>query len=248
MAGRRWAWPVLMAALAAIGVVLALADIAIGSQWSDPFASLIVGPTVAASPGPVGRPTTLRFDRNRLGQRFFFPAPFGLRTPISPFQALSALLSNGAGLVLLALAALVLFPSRARSAVDRLESAHGVEIALAAGVAMFLLVLAAVTLLRFTLIFLAVIPVVLVVVLAAALFGIACLSLAIGRLLSRRLRLPQVHPLVGAVAGTLVVFDLAVIPYAGIFVLAAIAIAGLGLAVVARLGSASEWSFSDLSW
>jgi hypothetical protein len=113
---------------------------------------------------------------------------------------------------------------------------------------MVLLTLAAVTLFRYTLAFLAVIPVLLVLVIASALFGIACISLAIGRLLHRRLRLAEVHPIVAALAGALVVFDLAVIPFAGVFVLGAFAIAGLGLAVVTRFGSSGGWSFRDLNW
>jgi hypothetical protein len=246
----RWGWPILLGGLAVIGVLLALADIALGTGFPNPMAGMIVGPAaVTTSPGPgLGGPQTVRFDRNLLGQRYFLKAPFGVGGRISPFEALRVFLSSGAGLVLLALAALVLFPMRARTAVDRLEGSHGVEIALAGGVATLLLVLAAITLLRFTLIFLVVIPVVLVAVLAAALFGIACISLAIGRLLRRRLGLSQVHALLAALAGALVVFDLAVIPYAGAFALAAVAIAGLGLAVVTRLGSASGWSFSDLNW
>jgi hypothetical protein len=166
----------------------------------------------------------------------------------SPWQALRAFLSNGAGLVLLALGVLLLFPSRARLAVQRLEGRHGPEVALAAGVATFLLALGAVALLRFTLIFLAVIPVVLVVVLAAALFGVACIGLAFGRFLQRRLALGPAHPLLAALAGALVVFDLAVIPYLGAVALAAIAIGGLGLAVVTRFGSEAAWSFRDLDW
>jgi hypothetical protein len=115
-------------------------------------------------------------------------------------------------------------------------------------VAVLLLTLAAATLLRYTLVFLPVIPILLLVVLAAALFGIACISLATGRLLNRKLKLNAVHPLIAALAGTLVVFDLAVIPYAGVFVLGALAIAGLGLAVVTRFGSPSGWTFRDLNW
>jgi hypothetical protein len=54
--------------------------------------------------------------------------------------------------------------------------------------------------------------------------------------------------LVAALAGALVVFDLAVIPYAGVFAFAAVAMAGLGLAVVTRFGSSGGWSFGDLDW
>ncbi len=244
----RWAWPIVIGALAALGVLLAVADISIGDRWPSPFATVIVGKSVLASPGPRTQTANLRFDRSNFGNRLLLSSPIGGFGPLDPYQALRAFLSNGAGLVLLALAALVLFPSRARNAVERLESARGTEIAIAAGLVMVLLTLAAITLLRFTLLFLAVVPLVLLLALIAALFGIACISLAIGRLLSHGLRLPRVHPLFAALAGALVVFDVSVIPYAGVFALAAVAMAGLGLAVVTRFGSASGWSFNDLTW
>lgn len=247
--GGRWGWAVLITGLAVAGVLLALADIALGNALSDPLARLIVGPgAVTMGPSPGFGPSPVRFDRVRLGDRYFVSSPFGRGARFSPFDALRAFLSNGAGLVLLALAALILFPLRARTAVERLEGLYGVAISLAAGVAGLLLTLAAIGVLRFTLIFLAIIPVVLVVLLATALFGVACFSLAIGRLLQRRLRLSPVHALLAALAGALVIFDLAVIPYVGTYALALVAIAGLGLSVVTRFGSASGWSFGDLNW
>lgn len=242
---RRWAWAILIGALAVAGILLALADTS--NRLPSPMAGGIVGPPAFAAQKPHSQPQAYRFGRADAEYRFVFEPIVGLG-PLSPYQALRAFLSNGAGLVLLALAALVLFPSRARSAVERLEARHGAEIALGAGLVIVLLTLAAITLLRFTLLFLAVVPLVLLIALIAALFGIACISLAIGRLLHRRLRLPDVHPLVAAFAGALVVFDLAVIPYAGVFALAAVAMAGLGLAVVTRLGSSGGWSFGDLDW
>jgi hypothetical protein len=245
---RRYGWAILITVLAVAGVLLALADISAGNRWPNPMAEAIVGSGVTARATPGGQPQTLRFDRSRVGDRFIFDSPIAGFGPLSPYQALRAFLSNGAGLVLLALAALIVFPARARSAVERLEARYGAEVALGAGLVMVLLTLAVITLLRFTLLFLAVVPLVLFVALVAALFGIACISLAIGRLLHRRLHLPNVHPLVAALAGALVVFDLAVIPYAGIFALAAVAMAGLGLAVVTRFGSSSGWSFGDLDW
>ena len=244
---RRWGWPILIVILAAAGILLAVGDIAIASKWPNPLAQVIVGPVVMERRVPVSDPQTLKFDRSQIGRRIAFPSPFG-GVPVDPYQALRAFLTNGAGLVLFALAALVIFPARARAAVERLEASHGAEIALGAGLVLVLLTLAAITLLRFTLLFLAVVPFVLLIALIASLFGIACVSLAIGRLLHRRLRLPNVHPLVASLAGALVVFDLAVIPYAGVFALAAIGMAGLGLAVVTRFGSASDWSFGDLNW
>ena len=246
--GRRYGWAIVIGILAVAGVLLALADISAGNRWPNPLAQSIVGSGITVRQTPSGNPQTLRFDRSRVGDRFIFDSPIAGFGPLNPYQALRAFLSNGAGLVLLALGALVVFPSRARSAVERLEARHGAEIALGAGLVMVLLTLAVITLLRFTLLFLAVVPLVLLVSLVAALFGIACISLAIGRLLHRRLRLPTVHPLIAALAGALVVFDLAVIPYAGVFALAAVAMAGLGLAVVTRFGSTSGWSFVDLDW
>jgi hypothetical protein len=64
----------------------------------------------------------------------------------------------------------------------------------------------------------------------------------------RRLRLSEAYPLLAALAGSLIIFDLAVVPYVGVFALAGIAIAGLGLAVVTRFGSETGWSFGDLRW
>jgi hypothetical protein len=243
-----WGWVLVLGVLALVGLLLAIADIAIDSPWTGPFAAAIVGPSHAPTRPPLSAPNPDRFDRWRYGLGFNFAGPFGTRGPISPLQALRALLSNGAGLIFLALTALVLFPRRVRVAVERLELGNGPAIALAAGVAALLLALAAITLLRFTLLFLAVVPVVLVVAIATALFGIACIAFALGRFVKRRLRLSEAHPLYAALAGALIVFDLAVIPYVGVFALAAIAIAGLGLAVVTRFGSRIGWSFGDLSW
>jgi hypothetical protein len=243
---RRWGWPLLIGVLAAAGILLAVADIATGVRWPNPLAEVMVGPLDHHT--LVNQTETLRFDRTQAANRFAFPNPFGGFGPLNPYRALQALLTNGAGLVLLALTALVVVPARARAAVERLEARQGAAISLGAGLVMVVLGLAAVTLLRFTLLFLAAVPLILLVALVAALFGVACISLAIGRMLRRRLRLPSVHPLIAAFAGSLVVFDLAVIPYAGVFALAAVAVAGLGLTVVTRFGSASGWSFGDLSW
>ena len=241
---RRWGWVILIGGLAVAGILLSLADTS--TRLSYPLKGIVGGQTVVVS-SKAGEPKGMVFDRSRLGDKLRFEPFIGLG-PLSPYDALRVFLSNGAGLVLLALGALVLFPSRARGGVERLESRYGPLIALAAGLVMVLLTAAAITLLRFTLLFLAVVPLVSLVILVAALFGIACISLAVGRLLHRKLQLPDVHPLVAALAGALVVFDLAVIPYAGVFALAAVAMAGLGLAVVTRFGSAGGWSFGDLNF
>jgi hypothetical protein len=244
----RWGWLLLVGGLAVVGVLLVLADLALGNPWLGPLASGGGRSAVIITPLPGYRPDPGMFDRSRIGQRLTIAAPFGARGPLSPVLALRELLSTGAGLIFIALGALILFPARARVAVERLEGSYGPAVALAAGVATLLLIVAATSLLRFSLLLLAAIPVVLVIALIAALFGIASISLAVGRLLQRRLSLPSTHPLLPALAGALVVFDLAVIPYAGVVAMLAVAIAGLGLAVVTRFGSAGGWSFGDLSW
>jgi hypothetical protein len=243
---RRWAWPLLIVVLAAAGVLLALGDIAVGQRWPNPLA-VSPGVGAVAQRHPTS-PATYSFDRTHVADRFNFASPLSGFGPINPYQALRALLTNGAGLVLLALGALVVFPGRARTAVERIEDRYGAAIAAVAGLVAVLLTFAAIILLRFTLLFLTLVPLLLLVALVAALFGVACISLAIGRVLQRGLRLQPVHPLVAALAGALVVFDLAVIPYAGVFLLGAVAMAGLGLAIVTRFGSMGDWSFADLSW
>jgi hypothetical protein len=246
--GGKWVWPVVIGVLALLGVLLALANIALNSPWLGPLSEAVVGPAVTVSTLHERIPGSDRFERARPIQAFTFRSPFRPIGLVSPLQGLRALLSNGGALILIALAVLVVFPDRARGAVERLEDRHGPEIALVAGVATLLLTLAALLLLRFTLIFLVLIPVLIAVAVAVAVFGIACIALALGRLMQHRLGLGATHPLVASLAGTLIVFDLAVIPYAGLVALAAVAVAGLGLAVVTRFGSETGWSFADLKW
>ena len=244
----RWRWFVAIAGLAVIGVLLALADIALNAPWLGPMSDVIVGPPVVVSPLKAKLPGSDRFERTPTVQWFTFVSPFRKRAPISPLQGLRALLSNGAALIFIALAVLVVFPQQARNAVQRLESTRGPVIALAAGVATALLLLAALLILRFTLIFLVLVPVLAAVALAIALFGIACIALAFGRVLQNRMGFGPVHPLIASLTGALIVFDLAVIPYAGLVALVVVAVAGLGIATVTRFGSRSGWTFGDLNW
>ncbi len=245
---RQWRWAIAIAALAIVGVLLALADIALNAPWLGPISDVIVGPPVAVSPLKERLPGSDRFERTTTVQTLTFVSPFRKRVPISPLQGLRALLSNGAALIFIALAVLIVFPHQARNAVERLESGRGPVIAFAAGVATALLLLAALLILRFTLIFLVLVPVLAAVALAVALFGIACISLGLGRVLQNRMGFGPVHPLVASLAGALIVFDLAVIPYAGLVALAVVAVVGLGIATVTRFGSTSGWSFGDLNW
>ena len=243
-----WVWPAVIAALAVIGVLLALANIALNSPWLGPLSQAVVGPAVITTLHDERAPGSDRFERTRPIQAFTFRSPFRPIGGVSPLQGLRALLSNGAALILIALAVLVVFPDRARGAVQRLEDRRGAAIALVAGVATLLLMLAALLLLRFTLLFLVLIPVLVAAAVAVAVFGIACIALALGRLIQHRLGLRATHPLVASLAGALIVFYLAVIPYAGLVALAALAVAGLGVAVVTRFGSETPWSFADLKW
>ena len=244
---RRLAWSIVIGVLAILGVLLALANMSLNTPLLGPFSKAVVGPSIIGVRADKV-PMSARFEGDKRVQTFNFTSPFQPIGPVSPLQALRALLSNGAGLIFIALAVLVVFPSRARSAVSHLESRNGPAIALAAGVATLLLTMAALLLLRFTLVYLVLIPVLLAFAVAIAIFGIACIALALGRQLERRLKLPRAHPLLISLAGTLMVFDLAVIPYAGVFALAALGVAGLGLAVVTRFGSETGWSFADLRW
>jgi hypothetical protein len=58
----------------------------------------------------------------------------------------------------------------------------------------------------------------------------------------------EVHPLLAALAGALVLVDVALVPVAGWIALAAIAVIALGVAVVTRLGSPGGWSLEELDW
>jgi hypothetical protein len=246
---RRWAWPALIAALAVVGALLALADLALNTPWYGPLSrGVVVQPPPLGTPFGGRAPGSNRFERQQSVESLTFRSPFDPRVPVSPLEGLRALLSDGAGLILIALAVLVVFPSRARAAVRRLEDRNGVVIAVAAGFATLLLTLAALLLLRFTLVFLVLIPVLVAAAVAVAVFGIACIALAFGRLIEHRFGLGPTHPLVASLAGTLIVFDMAVIPYVGMLVLAVIAVTGLGVAVLTRFGSDTGWSFADLKW
>ena len=244
----QWRWVIAIAALAVIGVLLALGDIALNAPWLGPVSDVVVGPPIAFGAVKERLPGSDRFERTKPVQTFTFISPFKPRAPISPLQGLRALLSNGAALIFIALAVLVVFPNRARTAVQLLESSGGPIIAIAAGVVTALLVTAALLLLRFTLIFLVLVPVLAAVVVAIALFGIACITLALGRQMQTRLRFGPAHPLVAALAGALLVFDLVLIPYGGIVALAVVTFGGLGIVTLTRFGSASGWSFRDLNW
>jgi hypothetical protein len=117
---------------------------------------------------------------------------------------------------------------------------------LAAGIAAILLAIAVTVLMRVTFVLLSLAPVVLAGVAAGVLFGIAVLALATGRWLGARLGPAPV--LVPALAGLLMFLDVALVPVLGWLALLVLAITGLGVAVLTRLGSAVGWGLDDLKW
>jgi len=138
-----------------------------------------------------------------------------------------------------------LAPGRARRAAERV-SLRLVALLLAAGISATLLILAATELLRATFWLLTLVPFIWAASAAATLFGCAALALAAGRWL--RTRLGGGNPWLGVVLAALIVLDLALVPFAGWLLLALVGLAGLGLAVVTRLGSAGGWNLEDLNW
>ena len=94
---RRWGWPLLVGALALLGVLLAIADTALYGPTLGPYATFLIGPSQAVlvqrpSPDPE------RFIRTRFPERISFGSPFGRLGTMSPVQALRAFLSNGAAM------------------------------------------------------------------------------------------------------------------------------------------------------
>jgi hypothetical protein len=117
---------------------------------------------------------------------------------------------------------------------------------MAAGIAAILLAVAVTVLMRMTFVLLTLAPVVLAGVATGVLFGVAVLALAVGRGLGARLG--QAPVLIPALAGLLIFFDLALVPVLGWLALLVVAISGLGVAVLTRLGSAVGWGLHDLKW
>ena len=73
---RRWAWPLLIGVLAAIGILLAIGDIAAGAKWPNPMSDALVGPGVVVKTGVPASATpgtqTVRFDRTGVAEKFIF--------------------------------------------------------------------------------------------------------------------------------------------------------------------------------
>jgi hypothetical protein len=192
-------------------------------------------------------------------RRPFFRPPETPAFPLSPFgraefRGLGRVgglytfwwfLSLAAGAILLTLGVLVAFPLRVRRAAQRVSPAT-LPLMLAAGVATALLGLAVTVLLQVTFVLLSFVPLVWAVIAISVVFGEAALVLAFGRWL--RARLGPAPPLLGALAGLLVLVDVGLVPVAGWLFLVLVAVASLGLSVLTRMGSPAGWSFDELNW
>jgi len=226
-------WSLLVVALLGAGFLLAWADATLLNslfpQPGPPSRSLQPRAELPLAPG---RPRGFRPEFPGLGPR-------------GAFLSLAWFLATGAVLLLLTLAMLALAPGRARRAAERV-SLRLVALLLAAGISATLLILAATELLRATFWLLTLVPFIWAASAAATLFGCAALALAAGRWL--RGRLGGGNPWLGAVLAALIVLDLALVPFAGWLLLALVGLAGLGLAVVTRLGSTGGWNLEDLNW
>jgi len=113
-------------------------------------------------------------------------------------------------------------------------------------VATDLLGLALTVLLQSTFVLLSLVPLVWAVLALSLVVGEAALVLAFGRWL--RTLIGPAPPLVGALAGLLVLVDVGLVPVLGLLFLVVVAVMSLGLAVLTRMGSHGGWSFEELNW
>jgi hypothetical protein len=234
-----WRWVALLAGLLLVAVLLAWADSTLfRSLFPQPFPAPrrggIRGGVLPALPGGLGPG-----DEARPASVFV-----GLG-PVGGFFTFWWFLATGAGSILLALSVLALVPARARRAAQRLSPAE-LPWMIVAGIAAILLAVAVTVLMRMTFVLLTLAPVIVAGVAGGVLFGVAVLALAIGRRVGARLGPAPV--LIPALAGLLFFFDLALVPVLGWLALLLVAITGLGVAVLTRLGSAVGWGLHDLKW
>jgi hypothetical protein len=232
----RWPWIAALAALIAIGLLLSWADSTMFRPLFpvpfEPPRRVEFRPAVVPELPPPLEPGRRGFTFNGLG-------------PAGGLFTFWWFLSTAAAAILLTLAALVALPARVRRAAERVSPAS-LSFMFAGGIATALLGLAASALLRLSFVLLSFVVLVWGLALFGAIFGLAALALALGRWL--RSRLGPVPPLLAALAGLLVVIDVALVPWVGWLVLAVAAVTSLGLAVLTRLGSSTGWTLEDLNW
>ncbi len=233
----RWGWVGLLAALVALALVMA---------WLD---STVLRPLFPQEPMPSGRRLEFRPPEAPLP----LPPADGRRGVVI-FRGLGSVgglftfwwfLSVGLGATLIALAALVALPKRARRAAEQLRPGTLLLMFLA-GVTTLLLGLALSVLLRVGLVLVSLVPFLWGLALLGALFGLAAMSLWAARVL--RDRLGPAPPLLAALAALLVLFDVSLVPIAGWVVLGVVAVTSLGLSVLTRVGSSVGWSLEELNF
>jgi hypothetical protein len=229
----RWPWIAVLGGLVLVAVLLAWAD---ATVFQPIFPQPFEPPRRALLRPPEGPNLPL--------------APFG-RDGFRGLGRVGGLytfwwfLSVAAGTILLTLAVVAAFPLRIGRAARKVGPAT-LPVIVAAGVAAALLGLAVTVLLQVTFVLLSFVPLLWAVIAISVVFGVAALVLAFGRWL--RARLGPAPPLLGALAGILVLVDVALVPVAGWLFLVLLAVTSLGLAVLTRMGSPAGWSFDELNW
>lgn len=224
-----WRWTALLATLLILALGLAWVDSVLVGHFKNPLE-----PAAAAGPYPFPPPGARRLDSLRI------------LGPIGGIFSFWWFLSVVVGLLAVTVLVVVALPTRIRGAIDALESTGGPLLALVAGVASLLLLAAFSLVVRLSVVLLPLLGVIWALGALGVLFGAATLSLFVGRLLRRRLG--SVNPVVAALAGLLLLTDLALLPYVGVVALAVLALTSLGVAVMTRVGSARGWSLEELDW
>jgi len=228
----RWGWIAVLAGLVVLAVLLAWAD---ATVFRPAFPQTFEPPrrTGFRPPVPPGLPfAPFRLDFRGLGR-------------VGGLFTFWWFLSVGAGVIVVTLGLLAALPLRARRAAERVRPAT-LPVMLAAGFAAALLGLAVTVLLEVTFVLLSFVPLVWAVVAISVVFGEAAMVLAFGRWL--RDLIGPAPPLVGALAGLLVLVDVGLVPVLGWLVLVVVAVMSLGLSVLTRMGSPAGWSFEELNW
>jgi len=228
----RWGWIAVLAGLVVLAVLLAWADATVfRPAFPQPFEPpRRTGFRPPAAPDLPFAPLRLEFrGLGRVGGLFTF----------------WWFLSVAAGVIVVTLGLLAALPLRIRRAAERVRPAT-LPVMLAAGFATALLGLAATVLLQVTFVLLSFVPLVWAGVAISVVFGEAALVLSFGRWL--RDLIGPAPPLVGALAGLLVLVDVGLVPVLGWVFLVVVAVMSLGLSVLTRMGSPEGWSFGELNW
>lgn len=228
----RWGWVALLAGLVVLAVLLAWAD---STVFRPAFPPPFEPPRRTALRPPAA--TDLPFAPFRLDFR-------GLGR-VGGLFTFWWFLSVGIGLMVVTLGLLAVLPDRIRRAAQRVRPA-ALPVMLAAGFATALLGVAVTLLLQVTFVLLSFVPLVWAVAAISVVFGEASLVLAFGRWL--RDVIGPAPPLLGALAGLLVLVDVGLVPVVGWLSLVVVAVMSLGLAVLTRMGSPAGWSFDELNW